>query len=225
MRHWAWLLVALAGCGSLEGPKRPNPSAGPGLLTPCPAGASHRSYRRPEVVVVQCETPDGVIDGWKASFWPGGRRALFAEYRRGLPHGWVSTWDEQGRKRAEGHWVDGLRSGRATEWYPSGHVSSTVRYRDGVRDGRQLLYYENGQLMSQAEFKGGVQHGPVVARYRDGVKQVEGAYRNGRADGVWSYWDTSGALDTTILWHAGRQAPRGALLISRGSRSPGQALR
>ncbi len=219
MRRWTWLLLGLAGCASVTAFDRADPAAGrAGLATPCPAETEHRSYPRPEVVVVQCETHGGVIDGWKASFWLSGRRALFAEYRRGRPHGFVSTWDEHGRKRAESRWVAGLREGPAIEWHPSGRISSSVRYRGGLRDGRQVIYYANGQLMSRAEFRRGVQHGPVTGRYRDGAKQVEGAYRDGRAEGLWFYWHTSGALDTTIRWRAGRQVPRSSLLAGPQAR-------
>ena len=220
MRRWTWLLLGLVGCASLTAPDRADLTAGrAGFATTCPAETAHRSYLRPEVVVVQCETRNGVIDGWKASFWPSGRRALFAEYRRGLPHGFISTWDEHGRKRAESHWVAGLRQGTAMEWHPSQRISYSVRYRGGLRDGVQLTYYANGQLRSRAKFRRGVQHGPVAGWYADGVKQVEGSYRDGRAEGLWSYWHTSGALDTRIHWRAGYQLPRTALLA--GPRASG----
>jgi antitoxin component YwqK of YwqJK toxin-antitoxin module len=37
-----------------------------------------------------------------------------------------------------------------------------------------------------------VKHGPFADWYPDGGKRSAGAYRHGKPDGVWRYWDESG---------------------------------
>ncbi len=183
--RWLLLLVWLVGCGTPGGPVRLSLEPWALLLeaTPCPADTQPRAYARERDTLLRCETPEGVVEGWAAHFRSGAERAAFAEYAAGRRHGVT------------------------TEWYPGGRVSSIVEYRHGVPHGRRVDYYASGGVMSEAEFRGGVQHGELTAYYRDGTPQVIGTFRAGRPDGIWYYYDASGALDSVVEFVDGDEYP------------------
>ncbi len=66
-----------------------------------------------------------------------------------------------------------------------------LRPPDGY-DGVWRHWYRSGQLRVEMHLEGGVPHGDYTLWWENGGKCAEGAFRKGKAEGVWRYWDEDG---------------------------------
>ena len=73
---------------------------------------------------------------------------------------------------------------------------------DCVRDeGR----YENGQKQSEVTFKNGKINGLVTYWYENGEKKYEGTYKNGKKDGLFTWWYANGKKEYEGTYKNGKK--------------------
>jgi antitoxin component YwqK of YwqJK toxin-antitoxin module len=112
-----------------------------------------------------------------------------------------------GQKLAEGYVLeDGTRMGRWTRWYGNGQKQSEGVYEDGKLEGTWTEWWANGEKWRETQFEqgenvGGQDFEPpgerknienFVDTYELGKKRFEGALKNGKPEGFWTYWHRNG---------------------------------
>ena len=86
----------------------------------------------------------------------------------------------------------GKKDGLWTEWYQNGQKSFEIIYKKGI-------YYE---LNSDKPYSGEV---IVYYDYENEDKYFEGNYKDGKEDGLWTYWYRNGQLEKKIIYENGRK--------------------
>ena len=78
---------------------------------------------------------------------------------------------------------------------------SQLEERDGVMyepnkeepfTGKLIIYYENGQKKGEGNYKEGKQDGLWTWWDENGKKKREGNYKEGKLDGLWTHWYENG---------------------------------
>ena len=98
-------------------------------------------------------------------------------------------WYEAGTKSAEESYAAGNSTGVWKTWYPDGTQSSEINYTAGTA----VFWFPNGNKQSEGGIlQNRVFNGSWTAWYDNGVKSYDGNYKNGKKDGDWKWYDTSG---------------------------------
>lgn len=93
-------------------------------------------------------------------------------------------------------YVDGLRQGESLKYGPKGkeQVMERMNYVDDLLDGECIQYYPYGNKMAVYHYRKGVLEGAFVSFLDSGEKEEEGNYKQGKKDGVWTYYDYEGTF-------------------------------
>jgi hypothetical protein len=129
-----------------------------------------------------------------------------------------TIYHTSGRKAAEGWMVHGAKDGRWQTWNDRGQLVSEVHYaarpvlppeypdssiprlpRAGVFLPVGLIYPVFATtIVSSPEYKTATyeshRHGPACVWYSSGQLQFEGAYKDDRRDGTWTFYDEQGRV-------------------------------
>jgi len=123
-----------------------------------------------------------------------GHALVDGRYSDDLPHGKWTLWHASGRRAAEGTLYRGARSGVWQTWDDAGQLRSEVTYQP-----RERWSYMSGiHLMPAGKQRVvppiAMRHGACRGWHANGQLQFEGAYRDDRRDGLWTWYDGQGSL-------------------------------
>jgi len=124
----------------------------------------------------------------------------------GRLNGLATSWYESGEKNSEHNFKDGIKNGLATEWYKNGKKKSEKNYKDGEPvELSDYRWYQNGQKSSEEKYmfwevRGG--RYPIYSKYwyENGQKSNEFNYKDGKADGLWTWWYENGQKKKEITF-------------------------
>jgi len=121
---------------------------------------------------------------------------LFAEggYKGKNRDGVWKFYSSKGTIAALITYSNGQKDGQTIEYFESGVVLDSMNYSLDILEGERSQYYQNGQLLARFSYKGGVPNGYYVSYFDSGDKDCEGNFVDGEKDGVWKYYDASGAV-------------------------------
>jgi antitoxin component YwqK of YwqJK toxin-antitoxin module len=155
-------------------------------------------------------------DGTSKSWWPNGQLKQINIWNNGFRTGLQTTWHENGKKKNEGIDNHGNPEGKTTHWYETGQKHREENYKKGVKDGLYTEWYANGQKKFEVIYKKGLYYelnsdkpysGEVIVYYdyENEDKYFEGNYKDGKEDGLWTYWYRNGQLEKKIIYENGRK--------------------
>ncbi len=180
------------------------------------------------------------VQTWKY-YYRNGKVEQKGDYMRGLPEGkW--TWNyESGITWREEEFVSGLEDGPSIEYNDTGAVIAQGGYIEGLKEGLWFLqindhreegpyfedlrngvwkhyYLNNGQLRFEGAFENGQASGLHSFYYLNGRLKERGNYVGGIKDGVWEYLDEDGKKIITIEYKGGEEVRYNGKKISYGRR-------
>ena len=169
----------------------------------------------------------GLMDGlWK---WYDEIGNLQQEigFKEGFGDGIWKGYFANGKLEIEGSYKEGLMDGIWKQYYENGKLARDEKYIQGLEDGAWKEYSENGEIQQESYFTQGLKTG-VWKTYDNGFLVVEEPYKNdllngmsktyypltkrvmfsinytdGKENGVFSAYDKSGKLQTTIPYKNG----------------------
>lgn len=74
------------------------------------------------------------------TFYPNGKKHLFAEYRNGKTHGKNIFWRPDGTKKFDVDFRNDKKHGKALHWHANGQLASEADYIDGKRE--KITYWD-----------------------------------------------------------------------------------
>jgi len=90
---------------------------------------------------------------------------------------------------------------KVVETYENGNIKSITSHketRNRIEKVKYEEYYKNGQKKEEGTYKDGKEDGLWTYWYKNGQKMYEGAYKDGKADGKWTRWYEDGQkMETT----------------------------
>ena len=139
----------------------------------------------------------------------------------------VFSLDEKGRNKRESNLEDGkMTSYKEFEWYENGKMSYLLTYKDGVFSGKGTYYHRDGTKIEPIIFdnkiirKGDKEQEPpvwtffnkdtnipysgrVLTIFENGKKQGEGTFKDGKLDGLHTYWYENGQIHNKLIFKDG----------------------
>ncbi|MGV6828584.1 MAG: toxin-antitoxin system YwqK family antitoxin [Flavobacteriales bacterium] len=85
-------------------------------------------------------------------------------------------------------YVDGKLEGLKTTYYKNNVVAEEVTYHNDVKEGIAKVYSFTGVLLKKLPYHKDQLNGKVVYYDANGLIEIEGIYKNGLKDGIWSYY-------------------------------------
>jgi antitoxin component YwqK of YwqJK toxin-antitoxin module len=95
-----------------------------------------------------------------------------------------------------------------TEKHPNGMKKVILVYEGEGRNENiieRLEYYENGQIEKEETYKDGKEEGLTTYWYESGEKQFEIYFKNGKRDGLWTWWYENGQKNYEGTYKDGKE--------------------
>jgi antitoxin component YwqK of YwqJK toxin-antitoxin module len=190
VRRFLPLLLAFAGTlGAAELPSRD-----------CPPGASLRR----EGLDFACETSGGVGEGPFWRLFEDGTPRYWGVERAGRLHGTWIAWHDNGARATEAEYVAGVLRGRFRKWNRDGQLLYEGSHdAAGEMHGRWFRWWPNGNLRVEWEMQHGISSGIVKTFHESGGPASAGLRREGRREGVWTWWDLEGRVAAECRYDRG----------------------
>ncbi len=102
----------------------------------------------------------------------------------------------------EGEWI---LHGLVEHFWEAGEKKLAIYYKDGVPHGSKKAWYPNGQVYTNGAFVDGREDGVWTTFYLDGRKEAEWGMKLGAWDGPETRWHPNGQKAMHGVWVAGRQ--------------------
>ena len=156
-----------------------------------------------------------------------GKKANESTYVEGRRHGPYRAWDDAGALRESGQYVKGDKAGTWTR-YRDGKTAHTSAWLHGKRHGKAHTFREDGRIKQTVEYAKDRRHGRTTRLYPDGTVERydtyaldtrtgpaqwfdaegrvadEGAYLDGKRDGIW-HFRSKGRLTRVTSYVAGER--------------------
>lgn len=105
-----------------------------------------------------------------------------------------------------GEFDHGVATGEWTYHHPNGELAKKVTYVQGRPNGKIEVFGEEGKLVARREYKNGLRVGQWDTYSADGEQKIrEDHYRDGKANGVFKVWYSSGQLRREVTFAKGKQ--------------------
>jgi len=95
-------------------------------------------------------------------------------------------------------------SGFWLQWWSPRRLLSVSKYKEGRLEGQKAIWDVNGLPIMSKEYRGGVLEGRALLYYKSGQKKVEINVTEGKADGDFRLWSSSGALIASGIYNKGK---------------------
>jgi len=125
-----------------------------------------------------------------------GNLLVAGQYDRDLPEGWWTIYHANGRKAVQGKVLHGAKVGLWRVWDEKGQLTSEAQYRAAplpaeppARRGQLSLLPNPQPVPAFNHTHQSIRHGPVRTWYASGQLKFEGAYKDDRRDGLWTFYD------------------------------------
>jgi antitoxin component YwqK of YwqJK toxin-antitoxin module len=119
-------------------------------------------------------------------------------------NGKLVNYSDKGFKQQEFDYVDGRKNGIGTGWYESGKVAFQLKYKDDLYyDGTE--YFEDGWPRVLVKFSApGKREGKAFYYEEDGNIWMQGYFKNGKEDSIWTKFDKNGQVTETTKYENGQ---------------------
>lgn len=182
-------------------------------------------------LVLTYDNPDDTLTYLREYFYENGKLATKGWYINGKQDGLWEWWYENGNKKDEAtinqglyieqrkHWfangklklveiikgecIGECCDGQIISYYENGQIKDESTILNGVRTGKYIYRYENGQAKKEEYFSEGLKEGKFFEWYKDGTIWVEGFFKADKQDSVWSWYDTTGIVESIQLFKEG----------------------
>jgi antitoxin component YwqK of YwqJK toxin-antitoxin module len=168
---------------------------------------------------------DGKKEGKVKFFARNGSPTTTGNYVRDSRNGIWVTVDSHGDTLSMVQFDRGRKNGLQAYWSPTGQLLRIERFKEGVPDGelyrfftdgspRQITWYDRGVpegpylewykvdrtsvALTMGQFVAGERSGQWTWFYGNGRVNRQGSYADGKAVGLWHYWDASGRPVRTV---------------------------
>ncbi len=133
----------------------------------------------------------GRKEGFWETFHTNGLPAESAGYSQGFLSDSSIQWDEAGRIVARGYFQNG--TGDLTRFDSSGTVVETLPFVAGKREGEAREFHPSGARKAEVLYRNDI---PVYLKkwHPNGRASLEGAYSEGKRNGLWKSFSDSGVL-------------------------------
>ena len=130
----------------------------------------------------------------RTEFYENGKIKSVQDYVHAKLNGKLINYSDKGYKQQEFEYVDGQKNGIGTAWYESGKIAFQFKYKDGLNfDGTE--YFEDGWPRVLVKFSAPGQREGIAYYYKDdGHIWMQGYFKNGKEDNVWTKYDVSGQI-------------------------------
>lgn len=123
-------------------------------------------------------------------YHPNGRISAQGEYRNDLPVGIWNSYDLRGNIRERTPYNDNGELDGTYEYYINGQIQYTLQYQNGKVIQVRSMDQTGRIALSSAEDKDG--NFKCTLFFSDGRPRVDAEYRNGKANGTWTYYHHNG---------------------------------
>ena len=113
-------------------------------------------------------------------------------YKGERRHGLWQYYSQAGEVVMTETFEKGRRQGESLLFGPDKQVMERMYYKNDVLHGVRIQYYLYGNKMAEYSYTNGVLDGPYKAWLDSGDVQEDGAYKDGKKDGVWNYYEYGG---------------------------------
>ena len=175
----------------------------------------YTEYHQNGKISVKGQYKSGAKDGLWISYFPEGKVYSIGEYKNDVKTGLWKYFNKIGILIAEGEYTLGSENGQWFYYYDGGQLKSIGSYFLGFEEGTWGLFYDNkqltqeeywsnGRLMNVSDYnsydgskkldKGTLTdgNGTRITYYTSGTVESIGNYKNGKADGNWTYFHDNG---------------------------------
>jgi len=134
------------------------------------------------------------LDGYKRTFYTGGRVKTEEHYKNGKLDGVKRVYNASNKLSEEGYFVNGERSGLNKWFYTDGKINTESNYVNGSLEGTMTSYHPNGNVASKTVYKNNEIEGQYTEFHENGKIKVQGNYVHGKEEGKWVEYYDGGAI-------------------------------
>ncbi len=146
---------------------------------------------------------NGKKEGAWVWYFPNGFLEDSAIYHKGDFIGRRVHWDSLGRlselEIINGPCYDCCCDGIVIRYYTNGKTESEAYMHGGKENGKYVFYYDNGQPKKEEYFNEGAKEGKYYEWHPNGKQWVTGFYKNDNMDSIWTWFDTTGKIESIQL--------------------------
>lgn len=151
-------------------------------------------------------------------YYPDGTLKSKVSYQGDQMHGPAVWYFVNGNKELECTYVDGEPDGKLTRWYYNGQLNREDSYSKGKKNGPCIQWDEAGFKSILQTYRNDTLNGPYIEWHPNGEIMLEGRFRNGLYDSIWSYYDNRGIPVGKGTFNAGTGNLSGYYLNGKTSR-------
>ncbi len=146
----------------------------------------------------------GKLEGMVEQYWPGGQIQFRHRYVNNLRHGECLDYFENGALKSSVTFDKGVQTGPYRIYFEDGNLQEEGTLKNGAHDGVFTCYFpRTGKPAVQGTYRDNLYDGEVSTWRPDGMKIVQ-TYRNGIADGWQKIYSASGWLQGEMMVKNGR---------------------
>jgi len=143
---------------------------------------------------------DGI---WK-HYYLNGQLKEKGLYTNGLKHAEWKQWYENGEKKSEGYFKQNKRHGGWAFWFDDGNKKAKGNYFNDELNGQWTRWYE--WIWKYAANYTKDDENPLNTLYIDGQIRVVENWKDGLKNGIWTWWNKAGYIDSTGAYNLGRKS-------------------
>jgi len=148
----------------------------------------------------------GIQNGEQFYYDTGGRLIRRETFVDGTRNGPYLTYYNTKKKKEEHNYLNGNKHGLCIWYYDDGDIMSEYTYVKGNIEGIVKNYYKGNILKSSVIFENNEMNGTYQEFYKEeGTLKVEGVYKVGKKEGVWTYYTSNGRKEKTEKYRNGNK--------------------
>lgn len=148
----------------------------------------------------------GIQNGEQFYYDTGGRLIKKENFVDGIRNGPYLTYYNTKKKKEEHNYLNGNKHGLCTWYYDDGDKMSEYTYVNGNIEGEVKNFYKGDILKSTVTFENNEMNGTYKEFYKEeGTLKVEGRYKVGKKEGVWTYFFSNGKRERTEKYQKGNK--------------------
>ena len=169
-------------------------------------GIRIKFYSDRNMMRLQEHYKNGIQHGDQYYYDTGGRLIRQEIFIEGVRNGPYLTYYNTKKKKEEHNYLNGNKHGICYWYYDDGDKMSEYTYVNGNIDGEVKNYYKGDILKSSVTFENNEMNGAYREFYKEeGTLKVEGVYKVGKKEGVWTYYTPNGKKDKTEKYRNGNK--------------------
>ena len=133
------------------------------------------------------------------TFYNNGVRESFSTFKNGKIHGTLISYYKNGKIEESVEYINSMPHGKVVYYFQNGDTSEFGVVENDKKNGEWIGYYENGNLMYKHNWQNDLLKDSAFDYFEDGTVKMKGFFVQGKADGIWSFYDSlTGKIDGFI---------------------------